>query len=208
MDDLRGLKNLLPNHPINRFEISCSENQLIIKEGRTINSRAAFRAIFAVAASLIFFFLSYIALSIDAAVFIIVILSAVSLFSLGYAIHRIMNGYFSGRKLLFNDYQLIIRKTSGVVRKISKKDVGNIYVRDLIIRGDRLMEIRLGKKAGASLHDDNTIMTLDFPNTSWFSVKKNLKNFENTKAEAFQIGKIIAEYWKIPFSVFPKSQDA
>lgn len=201
LDDLLSLGNLPPDYSINRFGITKREGRLIISEGRTKNRRFLFQAVLGMLLFLVFSFLTFMSFLLEMGTFGTLIFFAVSLLFIGYAINSIIRGYFSGRKFIFDQDQLLMLKRIGGGKRISKMEIRSIYVRDLIIRSDRRMELRLGKKAHHSLHEDITLLTLDFPNESWFSSAKNLQHIENTKEEAYQIGKLISEFWNIPFKV-------
>jgi hypothetical protein len=186
---------------INRFEIYYSDHGLMIKEGRTKNRRRAMKAILGMVICLAFSFLTFMSLLIEMGVFSTLILFAVSIFFLGYVAYQIIKGYFSDKQLLFDEKELIITQILGSPKRIQKNEVDRIYVRDLITPSERELEIRLGKKKRHSIHDDYPLLTVDFPNGSWFSAQKNLAHAEKTKSEAYEIGQKIAEFWKIPFKV-------
>lgn len=199
-DTLLDLKNLPTNYAINRFEINHNHKSLLIKEGRTKNHKNLIQAIVSIVFTVIFAFFTFMSLAVNAKMFVTVILATLTLISIGYSINQIIRGYFSSRLIVLDSSKLIVKKL-GREKCFLKSDVRSVYVRDLIINSERRIEIRLGKRTYNSRHEDYTLITLDLPNSSWFSVKKNLSNFEKTKKEAFQICKIISDYWHIPFRV-------
>ena len=194
-------EDLPPDFSINRFGFRFEGDLLLIKEGKPKNAKSLVQSIVALVFACVFGFLVLMGLVMRMDFFITAVFFAVALFSFVYAIRLLMNRYFTKKEFELGPNYVIIRKSIGKERRFSKDMYTSVYVRNLILNGSESIEIRLRKKERNHTSADFTLLTLDLPNTPWFSSQKARENSVQSKEEAFQIGKIISDYWKLPFKV-------
>ena len=200
IDDLLGLQELPPDYKINRLEILLKDQFLFITEGKPTNGKALRRIVFYFLLGLTFTMVTVMAILVGLELIFVAVPGICALLGIGAGVFHVMKTYYFRKVLAFDGNALTIRKITGETI-IAKSDVRSVYVRDLILNSSRSLQILLSKKSGYSQHQDRVILELDLPDSSWFSSQKNRDNFEKTKQEAYQIGKLISEYWQIPFRV-------
>ena len=198
-------EDLPSDFEINLFGFRFENGDLIIKQGKARNESAIYGALFL---SAIGFFLLFIFIHewIDTGFHLLMIFYfIIALVPIIAGSVLIFKAYFQNKVLDFNPEFLSISSTLGEKKTFSKEQFRSVFVKEIVTisqYGESNTSFTVNLKFNVSLNmkGDFYLFSVEIPHEMLISSFTEPENIVQAEKDALQIGKIISDYWELPFS--------
>ncbi|MDX2361332.1 MAG: hypothetical protein QNK23_11030 [Crocinitomicaceae bacterium] len=204
LDEPFKQEDLPPDFQINRFSFRFDQDELFVKEEQTNSSGSAIGAVVLFIVGLFFTYLVYNGWVSEGYDFTLGVYIFFVIFCFFLAMVVIISAYYLNKAFEFDKEFLRVTKSIGKEELLSKNKFLSVFVKESITTNQygsvtsRTFFICLRLKQPIKKQNDYQLFNVETVDGSIFNSEEGR---DKTEQDAIRIGKIISDYWDIPFSV-------
>lgn len=199
-------EDLPSDFEINLFGFRFDDDDLIVKKGKTQNSVSIYGAVFLCSLGFFFAFLTINGWLEEGYHFTMIIYIIFALAPILMAVAIIYNNYFLNKVFEFSPEHLTIINSIGKDKTFPRTTFRSVFIKQTIttdqsgFETNRSFDICLKYDTAFKKKDDYYLFNIEMEKETLFFSNNDPGSISQASIDSIQIGKIISDYWNIPFS--------